>query len=138
MLSEEIKNIRSTKVDLRKFGITIGIVFLILGVILLYYENSLYYYFIGSGGVLILMGILFPILLLHFQKIWMTFAVILGFIMTRIILGILFYFIMTPIKLIAKLFGNNFLDINFEKDKISYWNKRDLKKFNPLDSEKQF
>ncbi|MDP3832044.1 MAG: SxtJ family membrane protein, partial [Ignavibacteriaceae bacterium] len=88
--------------------------------------------------LLIVSGLIFPILLKPLNFIWMSFAVVLGFFMTRIILGILFYIIITPIGLIAKLFGKDFIDKRISKEKVSYWNYREQKEFSKEIYERQF
>jgi hypothetical protein len=73
------------------------------------------------GGILLLSGIFIPKNLKDIYKVWMGFAFGLGWIVSRIILTILFVFILTPLGLFAKLFGKEFLDLNFNKEKSSYW-----------------
>ncbi|MFC2139996.1 SxtJ family membrane protein [Bacteroidota bacterium] len=138
MILEEIKNIKSDKTELKKFGRTIGIVLVLLGLVLLYSESSFYAYFLIVAAVFILSGFMAPAILLPFQKVWMTFTVLLGFVMTRVILSILFYLVFTPMKLIAGLFGKRFLDLRFKKNVESYWNKREVKPYEQIDSERQF
>ena len=58
----------------------------------------------------------------------MKSAAVLGFINTRIILFFIFYFIFTPIAFVLRLFGKDFLEREKNKDKISYWSKREYKK----------
>lgn len=135
---DEIKNINSSRSELKKFGITIGIVLLIIAAIMFYYNNNLYYYFAGGGLLLILLGFAAPIILLPLQKIWMILAVVLGFFMSRLILSILFYLVITPIGLIAKLFGKDFLDLKIDKSQKSYWHYRDKKPYEKIDTERQF
>ena len=67
----------------------------------------------------------------------MTFAVILGWIMTRVILSIVFYFILTPIGLITRLMGNDFLAMK-KVESSSYWNHRNSDLETNQDYEKQF
>ncbi len=138
MFIEEIKNIKSTRKDLKKFGITMGIVALIIAAFFFYKENSIYNYFVAVGGVLILLAYVLPVVLKPFQLFWMTLAVVLGFVMTRIILSILFYLILTPTGLIAKLIGKKFMPLEFDKQKESYWEYRELKEYSKSDTEKQF
>ena len=138
MLIEEIKNIKSDKKECRKFGITVGIVLLLIGIILYYYSKFSAPYFIGAGGSLILLGLLVPIILIPLQKIWMTLAVVLGFVMSRIILTALFYFVVTPIAIIAKLFGKDFIDLKIERKKKSYWNYREEEDYKKITTERQF
>ncbi len=135
---DEIKNINSSKAELKKFGATIGIVLIIVAAILFFYKNDLFYYFAGGGLLLILLGFIAPIVLLPLQKAWMTLAVVLGFFMTRIILSILFYLVITPIGLTAKLFGKDFLDRKIEKERKSYWHYRERKPYEKIETERQF
>jgi len=140
MLIEEIKNIKSDKKELRKFGITVGAVLVLIGFAFQFFGNNYsFYMIIGTiGAVLIFFGVIYPNILLPLHKIWMSLAVVLGFIMTRVILSILFYLIVTPIGFIAKLTGKDFLDLKIEKDKESYWHKREIKEYQKIDTERQF
>ena len=138
MIIEEIVNIKSDKPELRKFGITIGIVLLLIGLALLYYRSAAFFYFIIIGFMLAASGILAPVILLPLQKLWMIFSILLGFIMTRVILSVLFYLVFTPMNIIAGLFGKRFLDLRIKKEEASYWNKREIKPYSKIDSERQF
>ena len=88
---EELKSIKSSKKDLKSFGFIIGIIFLIIGVFLLVREKELFYYFFSIGTVFIGLSLIFPTVLKPLHKIWMIFAVIIGWIMTRVILSVLFF-----------------------------------------------
>ena len=138
MLIEEIKEIKSDKKELRKFGYTVGILLLISGSILLYLHKSTSNYFIGSGSLLCLTGLVNPSLLKPIQKIWMALSLVIGFIMTRVILMLLFYFVLMPLRFIARIFGKKFIDLKFKEEANSYWNKREFKKYEPIDTERQF
>ena len=138
MLIEEIKHISSSKDDLKKFGLTIGIFLMIVGSIIYLYDSSLYIYFVSFGFFFIAFGLAVPKLLLPLQKAWMTLAVILGFFMTRVILSILFYLVVTPIGLITKLLGKDFLQLKIDKTAGTYWNYREKKEYQKIDTERQF
>ena len=138
MIKEEIKNINSSKTELRKFGLTVGTVLVIIGLVLFYSEKSSHTYFLSIGGALIIFGVVVPKILLPIQKAWMAIAVVLGFIMTRVILSVLFYLVVTPIGLLAKLLGKDFLDRKIEKNKKTYWNFRVLKDYEKIETERQF
>ena len=124
---EEIKNIKTSIKDFRSFGITIGIILLIVSAVLLYYNKESYQSLAIIASTFIGLGIILPVLLKPSYLVWMTFAVILGWVMTRVILSIVFYLIMTPIGLITRLLGEDFLALN-RKDSNSYWNYRDSSK----------
>jgi len=120
---EEIKNIKTRIKDLRSFGITMGIILLIITGFLFYKENESTQIFLYIACSFIGLGLLLPIILKPIYIVWMTFAVILGWVMTRVILSIVFYLILTPIGLITRLFGEDFLDLN-KSNTESYWNNR--------------
>jgi cytochrome b subunit of formate dehydrogenase len=138
LIKEEIKNISNTPSALRKFGISVGIVLVIIGSVMFWYETSGYFYFTLAGTFLVFSGIVFPSILKPLNTGWMTIAVILGFVMTRIILMILYYMVLTPISLIAKITGKKFIEKGFDKKKHTYWNIREKKDINPVEYERQF
>jgi len=138
MLIEEIKHIKESKTDLRKFGLTVGIVLLMISVILFLFDKSSYIYLGIIGGVLVLAGTLFPSVLKPVNKAWMTLALILGWFMSRVILTILFYFVLTPIGFIAKIFGKRFLSLKIDAEKKSYWEKREGRSPNITEYDRQF
>ena len=135
---EEIRNIKSGKKELRNFGSTIGIVLLLIAGVLFYKNNNLFISFAYIAGVFIVLGFLFPQLLKPIYFIWMIFAVVIGWIMTRLILSILFFVIISIIRLIAGIFGKSFLELNISKDSKSYWNHRFSDIEMSQDYEKQF
>jgi hypothetical protein len=137
MILEEIKNIKSDKKELKKFGITIGGTLLLISIFLFIYEKPSASYFMGGGFLFQAVAQIFPQLFLPLQKIWMAFAVVMGFVMTRVILSILFYIVIAPINFLSKLFGKDFLDLKIEKERDSYWNLRD-EEYSKSSTEKQF
>jgi uncharacterized membrane-anchored protein YitT (DUF2179 family) len=138
MLKEEFKNINEKKKDLRKFGVTVGVVLLAIGVVLFYFEKPSSIYFTVIGGLLILFGALFPKILKPLNRIWMSLAIILGFIMSRVILTILFYIVLTPIAILAKLVGKRFMVLKYDKSANTYWEKRTNINKNQIDYDRQF
>ena len=135
---EEIKNIKSEKSDLRKFGITIGVILLIIAGFLFWKEKESFQILLTFGVTLCILGIAIPFILKPIYWVWMIFATILGWIMTRVILSLLFYIIVTPIGLIPRFFGKQFLELKWDKSKESYWNYRTIKHLKMEDYEKQF
>lgn len=138
MIIEEIKNIKTGRKELRNFGLTIGIVLCLLGWLLWWQKKDFYNYFFIFPVMFISLGLFLPVLLKPIYKVWMTFAVIMGWIMTRFILSILFYLVFTSISLVAKLLGNQLLDLKMNNSKKSYWNYKEPKEFKKSDYERQF
>ena len=134
---EEIKNIQSTSKILKSFGFTIGFLLLIIGAVLFYNSNELFVYFFSIGLIFICLSLIAPTVLKPGHKIWMTFAIIIGWVMTRIILSVLFYLIISTIGIFARLVGKDFLNLK-SKSNESYWNIRNKEYELNQDYEKQF
>jgi hypothetical protein len=98
-------------------GIALGVI----GGLLLWREKPSYIYFIIVGIAFLLSGFAFPSVLKPLQKVWMTIAVLMGWFMTRLILIVLFYAVLTPIGLIARVCGKKFIDKTCDKNVKSYW-----------------
>ena len=135
---EEIKNIKSEKRDLRKFGITIGIILLIITGFLFWKEKESFEILLTFGVAFGILGITIPFILKPIFWVWMVFATILGWIMTRVILSFLFYIIFTPIGLILRFFGKQFLELRWDQSKESYWNIKTNEHLQKENYEKQF
>ena len=125
LILDEIKKIKTGKKELRDFGLTVGWILVILGLVAAWRGKGTYPYLLGIGSFLIISGYLFPVLLRPLQKAWMAFSVIMGFFMSRVILFIVFYIVITPIGLILRLFGKDILDQKQEPTKVSYWKNVD-------------
>ena len=135
---EEIKNIKSEKSDLRNFGIIVGIILLIISGFLFWKEKESFQIFLAIGITLFLTAIAIPAVLKPVYWIWMIFAIILGWFMTRVILSLLFYVVFTSIGLTLRVFGKQFLELRWDKSKESYWNFRTNEHLKKEDYEKQF
>ena len=138
MLKEEIKNIKDDQTTLRKFGLTVGTVFLLLSIVLYLFGKSSSFVIGGIGILLILFGLILPTVLKPLNKIWMILAVILGWFMSRLILFILFYIVITPIGIFLKLMGKDFLHRKSEENSKTYWETREKKTVDQIDYERQF
>ena len=97
---------RSFRVE-REFGLIVGGVFVLLGTWWVYREkfSGVSRVFILLGATLALLGTVFPRALIYPNKAWMKLAEALAFVMTRIILGLVFFLIVTPIGVIKRLTG---------------------------------
>jgi len=135
---DDLNNIRKDNKAIRDFGILIGFILLIIAGILFYKERESYELIILLGIAFIGLGLGMPIILKPFYLVWMNFAVVLGWLMTRLILGLLFYVIVSPIGLISRLFGKEFLELKNISFNRSYWNYKDSGRISHQDYEKQY
>lgn len=130
--------LNTDKKSLRKFGITMGIAFLVITfIILIRHRHSILPTSIISVIFLIL-AFTMSALLKPVYILWMKLAFILGWINTRLILCIMFYLVFAPVGLVMRLFNVDLLDRGIDKNKKSYWKNKDKKEFKPQDYERQF
>jgi len=135
---EEIKKIKGNKSDWKKFGITMGIILSIIGFFLLWKKNNNYNYILFLAAAFFITGLILPSILSPIYKAWMALAVVMNFIMTRVIMAVIFYLIVTPTGLIAFLTGKKFLDMKIDKSAKSYWIIREKTNKLKSDYERQF
>ena len=133
----ELNSIKSSRKDLKNFGFAIGCILLSIGLFLFVRGKDLFVYFFSIGSILIILGGITPFILKPIYKIWMIFAVIIGWIMTRVILSVLFFSIITIIGIFTRLIGKDFLNLK-SKNKESYWNIRNKEYELNQDYEKQY
>ena len=124
MIREEIQQLRTGPRELRKFGLMVGGVFLALGLIFLFRHKSHYPWFLIPGGILLAGGAIFPPALKYIYIAWMSLAIVLGFIVSNVILTIFFFIVITPIALVAKLAGKDFLRLKLDRAASTYWMPR--------------
>jgi hypothetical protein len=121
MFVEELKAIRNSRPDLRRFGYVVGTAFGVFGMLLLWRGRPLYPYFFGLAAGLILAAVLRPHALKPIHWIWMCLATVLGWTMTRVILTALFFVAVTPIGVLARALGKRFLNLKIDTSAKSYW-----------------
>jgi hypothetical protein len=138
VIIEEIKNIKGDKKELRKFSLVIGIFLIVLGGLSCWRSTGHYPWLFIVAITILLVGFAMPMLLKPIHKVWMILAVLMGWVVTRIILAVLFYLIVTPIGLSIRLLGKDFLDLEFSDDTSSYWILRKEVKKDRSDYERQF
>ena len=120
-LLKEINEIPMTKQVLHKFGLTMGAAFGLLGGFLAWRGREAWPYFLGASVFFFVLGLLMPAALKSLQKIWMTLALLMGWVMSRVILTAVFFFVLTPIGLILRLTGKDLLDMRARLKRESYW-----------------
>lgn len=94
--------------ELRTFGLMVGGIFSIIGLWpVLFRGDAPRIWAISVGGALVGLGLALPSSLKHIHRIWMKIGHVLGYINTRILLGVIFYGLITPMGGIMRLFGKD-------------------------------
>jgi hypothetical protein len=113
---------------LRHFGLLVGGVLVALGLFFLVRQKAYYLFFLLPGGALVVSGLLFPKALKHVYIAWMTMAIVLGFVVARVILTLFFFLVVTPIGWICRLAGKDFLRLKLDPNVQTYWIPRRRRK----------
>jgi len=108
----------------RSFGLLFFVVFLILALWPLKNGSNINLYFIVVSAIFLILGLINSKLLFPLNKSWIKLGEILGMIIAPIVMALVYFFILTPISLIVRLFGKDLLGLRFLKEKESYWVKR--------------
>ena len=123
-IRDDIKELKTDAKTLRKFGLVVGGVFALLGVIFFLRHKAHWPYFVWPGVGLMVFGAMLPRILKWVYLAWMAVAVVLGFVVSNVLLTLFFFLVMLPIGLIARLAGKDFLSLKLDRAAKSYWIKR--------------
>jgi hypothetical protein len=109
------------KQQLRSFGLTVGAIFALTALWPVVVRGAdPRWWAVIVAGLLVVPAIVFPRSLSWVYKRWMKLGHIMGWINTRIILGVVFYFVVTPIGMIRRLLGKDPMGKEFKPDFVSY------------------
>lgn len=141
-LLHEIRAVDTSRKALRSFGWLVGAVLFGIATAVLWRKGwaptTAVYVLGGMGALLVVLGTLTPILLKPLYRVWMALAVVMGFVMTRVILTLVYFFVLTPIGLLLRLFGKDLLDRKLDPEAPSYWKKKDYPDDSPARLEKYY
>ena len=104
----------------RSFGIVFFVVFLIIAIYPLTYSGDVRLWSVIISIIFLVLGTLNSKILTPLNKLWFNLGIFLGKIISPIIMGIIFFLVVTPTGLIMRLLGKDLLNLKFNKNK-SYW-----------------
>ncbi len=105
----------------RNFGLVFFVFFLIIGLWPLLGTNEIRYWSIFFSIIFFFLGITNSKLLNPLNKIWFNFGILLGKMISPLIMGIIFFLVVTPIGVIMRVFGKDILSLKYNKKNKSYW-----------------
>ncbi len=125
---QEIRTLDTSKKAIRKFGLVIFIGLGVIGIFIsLKTHNLNVSKWLWSIGLLFLiLGFILPSILRPVYRLWMLIAYFIGGIVSRVILTVLFYVVLTPTGLVLRLFRKDLLNQKFCENCDSFWVKKDL------------
>tara|TARA_Y100000817_G_C16511768_1_gene391484 strand:+ start:221 stop:589 length:369 start_codon:yes stop_codon:yes gene_type:complete len=104
----------------KSFGIVFFIVFLILAIYPLKNNGNIIIYLLIISFVFLALGLTNSQLLTPLNKIWFKFGIFLGKIVSPLVMGIIFFLLVTPIGILMRLFKKDLLNLKYNSKK-SYW-----------------
>ena len=104
----------------RSFGIVFFVVFLLIALYPLTYGGEIRIWSLIISLIFLILGLLNSKILAPLNKIWFKFGILLGKIVSPLIMGVIFFLVVTPIGLIMRLFGKDVLNLRYNNNK-SYW-----------------
>ena len=104
----------------RSFGIVFFVVFLIIALYPLINNENIRIWSLVISLIFIVLGLLNSKILTPLNKLWFKFGIFLGKIISPVIMGIIFFLVVTPTGLIMRLLGKDVLNLKYNKNK-SYW-----------------
>ena len=104
----------------KSFGIVFFIVFLIISIYPLVDGDMLRIWALVISIIFLILGLLNSKILTPLNKLWFKFGILLGTIVSPIVMGIVFFIVVTPISLIMKILGKDILNLKKNKNQ-SYW-----------------
>ena len=107
----------------KSFGITFFLFFLIVSLFPLFKDENIRIWSLIIAIIFLTLGLLNSKILTPLNKIWFKFGILLGSFVSPIVMGIVFFTIVTPTSLIMKALGKNLLNLK-KGNKKTYWIER--------------
>ena len=108
----------------RSFGVIFFIVFLLIAIYPLLSENPIRLWSLIIAVIFLILGLLNSRILTPLNILWMKFGMYLGIFISPIVMGFVFFLVVTPIGLIMKIFGKDLLNLK-KNQKTTYWLVKD-------------
>ena len=107
------------------FGILFFILFLIIGLYPLKSEGLIRIWSVVLSLVFLIITIIRPNLFTFINKLWIQFGILLGKIISPIVMGLVFFFVVTPIGILVRIFKKDVMGL--KRGESSYWITREDK-----------
>ena len=112
----------------RSFGLVFFVVFLIVALWPLKHEEDIRLWSLVLSIIFFILGILNSKLLTPLNKLWFKFGIFLGIIVSPMVMGIVYFAVVTPTGVLMRLLGKDLLRTSKIKNTSTYWIKRDKQK----------
>ncbi len=124
--------------DIWKFSLMLGVILNIVGALRLYHGASFTWPLMGIGAACAIFGIVVPRIMRPVYKGGMFVADKISWVMTRLVLTVLFFLVFLPYGLIFRITRKDLLDRHLHPERESYWNPKDDGPYDPKRTERMF
>ncbi len=104
----------------RSFGLVFFVVFLLISIYPFLKDGNIRIWSLIISFIFLVLGLLNSNLLSPLNKLWFKFGLFLGKIISPIVMGIIFFLVVTPIAVIMRLLKKDLLNLKF-KENNTYW-----------------
>ena len=111
----------------RSFGIVFFVVFLLIALYPLIHNEEIRIWSLIISLIFLILGLINSRILNPLNKIWFKFGILLGKVVSPIIMGIIFFLVVTPIGFIMRILGKDLLNLKFNSNKPYWIEKKDPK-----------
>jgi hypothetical protein len=122
----------------RGFGLVFTVVFVIVGGIAMWRESSLALTWFGASAAVFGVSLAAPRLLRPLNRVWHQIGLALGRVTTPVVLALLFFLVVTPTGLVARMLGKDRLGLKPDPAADSYWIHRNPPGPDPRSMTQQF
>ena len=109
----------------KSFGIVFFIVFFLIGIYPILNDDQVRIWSLIISVVFLILGLLNSRILSPLNKIWFKFGILLGKIISPLVMGLIFFIVVTPIGILMRLFNKDLLNLKFNKNKTYWIEKKD-------------
>ena len=122
----------------RSFGLVFAVVFAVIGFWPLIWSGSPRIWALTIALVFLALAIVAPAILAPLNRLWLKFGLLLHKVVNPLVMGLLFFFVITSTAIVVRLLGKRLLDTAFDPNAESYWIYRDPPGPEPVDMKNQF
>lgn len=128
-LRADFRGLDTSRRQLRQFGLIVGSVLILIALAIAWRGDAASgggaRALAGSGFLLAVLGFLAPATLRPLYRVWMGIALVLGHVMTRVLLTLVFLLIVTPIGLVRRAVDRDPIEKSAAPEDESYWIRRE-------------
>ena len=135
MSNNFVENTEPSLKDLRTFSLIWCFIFIVIGILPLLSGDNIRMWAVGVSGFFLVIAFIRPIVLAGFYRIWVKLGQFVGGVVSRVVLIILFYGLITPFGLAFRIMGKDLLNKSPDSERNSYWILRETQ---PGSLENQF